>query len=370
MRVQRYDRSYITDSNLTETAEGYLTVRAPVTKPGVFPYMRGDGGVSMEVKLPDELFSEGVLQSMNAKPVTDDHPTELVTSANYSKYSKGMTHTDSAVSDNKLFVSFTITDSETIQKVKNGKRELSLGFSADIKDESGTYDGIKYDSVQRNMKINHLAIVDKGRVGSEAAIRGDSAAFMVDATDINKQGGNNNMAKLVLDSKEYEVDSVVKSRIDTLEAQLSAEKVKSGSIDTITGERDGYKAKLETAEAELTTLKDSALTLDKVEEIAEARVAMINTAQNFLGDSFDFKGKSEQAIKEAVIQTADSTFKADGKSADYVNAYYDAMTANHKGFTADAGFGKPSDKATAAKEKEEIDAKKLDRLNMRKKGEQ
>ncbi|MBC1935187.1 DUF2213 domain-containing protein [Listeria grandensis] len=367
MRVQRYDISVITDSNMTETAEGYLTVRAPVTKPGVFPYMRGDG-VKMEAKLPDELFSASVLHSLNAKPVTDDHPAELVTSANYHKYYKGMTHTDAAVIDNKLFVSFTITDSEMIQKVKNGKRELSLGFSADIKDESGTYNGIKYDSVQRNMQINHLAIVDKGRVGSEASIRGDSAAFMIDSAGINKQGGNNNMAKLVLDSKEYEVDSAVKSRIDALEAQLAAEKFKSDSIDTITGERDGYKTKLETAESELATLKDSALTLDKVEEIAEARVAMINTAQNFLGDSFDFKGKTEKEIKEAVIKTADSEFKADGKSDDYVTAYYDAMTANHKGFTADASFGKSKETSKAGNSREELENLKNKRANMKKEG--
>ena len=51
----------------------------------------------------------------NAKPMTDDHPTEPVTAANYNKYSKGMTHNDAHVLDNKLLVSFTITDAETIK---------------------------------------------------------------------------------------------------------------------------------------------------------------------------------------------------------------------------------------------------------------
>ncbi|WP_436969915.1 DUF2213 domain-containing protein [Listeria fleischmannii] len=56
MKVQRYDQSFIEDSSIQETKEGYLTVRAPVTKPGVFPYMRGDGSMHMEAKLPENLF--------------------------------------------------------------------------------------------------------------------------------------------------------------------------------------------------------------------------------------------------------------------------------------------------------------------------
>ena len=63
--------------------------------------------------------------------MTDDHPTEPVTAANYNKYSKGMTHNDAHVLDNKLLVSFTITDAETI-KINDGKRELSIGFQADV----------------------------------------------------------------------------------------------------------------------------------------------------------------------------------------------------------------------------------------------
>ena len=57
----------------------------------------------MEAKLPDELFSKTTVLSANAKPM-DDHPTEPVTAA--IQYSKGMTHNDAHVLDNKLLVSF------------------------------------------------------------------------------------------------------------------------------------------------------------------------------------------------------------------------------------------------------------------------
>ena len=111
-RVNLYDKALIED--FSETDEGYLTVKAPITRPGVFPYLTKDGAVEMQGKLPEELFSDKTIKSANAKPVTDDHPHEAVTAKNFTKYSKGMTHTDARVENNTLVVSFTVTDSATI----------------------------------------------------------------------------------------------------------------------------------------------------------------------------------------------------------------------------------------------------------------
>jgi hypothetical protein len=159
VKKQRYDKALIED--FSETPEGFLTVKAPITRPGVFPYMRSDGGIQMEAKLPDEIFSDRTVRSAIGKPVTDDHPHELVTLANYQTYSKGMTHTDAQVFGNKLTVSMTITDKDLIQKIKNGKRELSIGFMSDVAMTQGEYNGEHYDAVQRNVEINHVAVVSR-----------------------------------------------------------------------------------------------------------------------------------------------------------------------------------------------------------------
>ncbi|EKM0740880.1 DUF2213 domain-containing protein [Listeria monocytogenes] len=366
MRVQRYDKSFIADSNMQVTKEGYLTVKAPVTRPGVFPYQRADGGIQLEAKLPENLFSGETIQSLNAKPVTDNHPREPVTAGNYQKYSIGMTHTDSAVSDNMLFVSFTITDSATIEKVKNGKRELSLGFESEVVEEKGTYAGERYDAVQKSVLVNHLAIVDEGRVGPEIAIRGDSAAFMIDTKNTEKQGGNK-MPVLKIDNKEYEVDSVVKSRFDALEAKLDAANAKAAKADTLEGERDGLKTKLDKAESDLAEANKKAMTEEEIENAVTERAALLDSAKVMLGDSFDFKGKTAREIKEAAIKSSNDSFDSKDKSDEYVNAFYDAMTvtADAKGYTADANFnkGKPT-----AKELEEIEKKKAARQNFTKKG--
>lgn len=369
MRSQRYDKAFIQDFD--ETPEGYLTVKAPITRPGVFPYLKRDGGVEMEAKLPEELFSEKTVKSANAKPVTDDHPSVAVTAANYHEYAKGLTHTDAEVRDHKLYISFTITDSATIQKVKNGKRELSIGFLADVSQENGIYEGMQYDSVQRNMEINHLAIVERGRAGSSIAIRNDSMAYMVDSIDTNKnkQGGNKHMPKLVIDSTDYEVDAVVKARVDTLEAQLEAANAKVADLDKITGARDALQTKLNEKEAELATAKENTLTADALDQAVENRMLLVGKAKKILGDSFDYTGKTDRAIKEAVISSAKKDFKGDGKSDDYINAFYDSLTeiVEDKGFTHSALF---SDAKGKEKEiQDEINQKKQARLNLNKKGD-
>lgn len=313
LKLQRYDKSYIKDYG--ETPEGYLTVTVPITRPGVFPYQCQDGTVQMEAKLPDEIFSDRTIRSARSKPVTDEHPNEPVTIDNYQTYAKGMSHTDARVEDLKLYVSLTITDKDLIQKIYDGKREISIGFMSDVVAESGTYNGQQYEYVQRNIEINHIAIVDQGRAGPEVAIRSDS-----DAWQIEEKGGNN-VGKYKIDGKEYEVDSAVKAHIEKLEAQLETAQTKAASVDALQGRYDALEVKLQNTENELKEAKEKQLSADELDKQVEARVALISTAKPLLGDSFDFNGKTDREIKEAVIATTKSEFKGDGKSDDYINAF-------------------------------------------------
>lgn len=360
-KLQRYDRTYIKDYG--ETPEGYLTVEVPITRPGVFPYRRSDGNVQMEAKLPDEIFSDLTIRSAKSKPVTDDHPNEPVTIDNYQQYAKGMSHTDAHVEDLKLYVSLTITDKELIEKIYNGKNELSIGFTSDVVAETGTYQGQTYEFVQKNIEINHIAVVDKGRAGPEVAIRSDSDAWQIE----DDKGGQSNMAKYKIDSVEYEVDSAVKSYLEAQQAKLDAALLKAKEVDTLQGRVDAHEATIKVKDAEITKLKEKQLSADELDKKVEERVALIATAKPLLGDSFDFTGKTEREVKEAVIQSINPEFKGDSKSDDYINAFFDATTAQAQAngfsstgaqsmFTGDGGTG-------VDKELEEMKNK---RLNMRK----
>ncbi|WP_431810814.1 DUF2213 domain-containing protein [Lysinibacillus capsici] len=357
MKLQRYDRSLIKD--YMETPEGYLTVNVPITRPGVFPYQRQDGTVQMEAKLPEEIFSDRTIYSARSKPVTDEHPNVPVTIDNHQNYAKGMSHTDSRVEDLKLYVSLTITDKDLIQKVYDGKREISIGFMSDVVAESGTYNGQQYEFVQRNIEINHIAIVDQGRAGPEVAIRSDSDAWQID-----EKGGNTKMVKIKIEGVEYEVDPAVKAHIEALKAKEETAKVKGDSADALQGRLDALEVKLQLKDQEIATLKEKSFSADELDKKVEERVALINASQPILGDSFDFTGKSEREIKEAVISTAKAEFKGDGKSDDYINAFFDATVeqVQSNGFSSTGHNSAYTGDASSNKELEEL---KNQRLNMR-----
>ena len=364
MKLQRYDTSYIKD--YSETPEGYLTVHVPITRPGVFPYQRHDGTVQMEAKLPEEIFNDRVIFSARSKPVTDEHPNEPVTIENYQKYAKGMSHTDSRIEDLKVYVSLTITDRELIRKIHDGKNEISIGFMSDVVAESGTYAGESYEYVQRNIEINHIAIVDKGRAGPEVAIRADSDAWQVDGADKNnKEGSQTKMAKVKIKDTEYEVDDAVKAHITALEKKAAEKEQKGDSADALVGRIDALEAKLEAKDAELEAAKQKVLSEDELNAKVEERVLLLDSAKPLLGDSFDFTGKTDREIKEAVIATTKQDFKGDGKSDDYINAFFDAMVeqVQANGFSSTGENAAFTGDSAANKGLEELKNK---RLNMRK----
>lgn len=79
-------------------------------------------------------------------------------------------HRIGAVSDAKMdggavFADLSIWDQDAIDKIKSGeKRELSAGYSADTYLKPAEFNGEHYDLIMKNLNINHIALVRKGRV--------------------------------------------------------------------------------------------------------------------------------------------------------------------------------------------------------------
>lgn len=340
-----YDRAEL--GKYTETPEGYLHGEFPITRPGVFPYMRNGGSVSQVAKLPDEVFSKETIESANNKPLTNDHPNVGVDVRNFKALSVGMTDSDAHVEDNKLVVGATITDPDMIAQVKSGKRELSIGFNADVPTESGEYGGAQYDAAQRNIKINHIAIVDRGRAGHGISIH-DSAAFVMD-DDSNIQGGTK-MATMIIDNQSFEADQrVIDAANDTKKQLVAAEalvaklkKQLAGSEDTAASskkEADSLKGERDALKTQLKDAQDKQLDQDALDKRIDARLALQTSAARFVGDSFDFKGKTDREVKVAAIKTTNDSFDEKDKSDDYINAFYDSAVslADKKGFTHTLG---------------------------------
>ena len=343
--LTRYDTAPI-NSLSVDSQTGFLRAKnVPIARVGVFPYLKADGSLTMEAKLPDELLADSTVESANNKPVTDEHPNEAVNTNNTKKYMKGFTADNAHVDGDKLKVDMTITDSDLISEIQKGKQELSIGFETDIAPVKGTYKGMAYDSVQRNIQINHVAVVRRGRAGHSVRLTGDSAEMVIDeegekqemdykvvhlsdGSDITVASNDvSKVTKLDADNSEKAKQVAdIKAQIKALQAKLDK---LQGTADANQKSADQAQAKADSAEKELSDYKKK-FNADALDEAVAKRMDLIAEVKPFVGDSFDFKGKSERDMKIEAIKSVTDSIDFENKSDDYVDAYFDSLEDNHK----------------------------------------
>lgn len=336
--ITRYDTATINKFSV-DSQTGYIHVKdVPIARVGVFPYLKSNGDQVMEAKLPADLLTDSAVESANYKPITDDHPSELVNISNSDRYMKGMTAGNAHVDGDKIKVDMTLTDSALINEIQKGKQELSIGFQTDVVPIKGTYKGMKYDSAQKNIQINHVAVVKRGRAGHSVRLTGDSAEMVIDSEE---KGDSMETTTIRLDGADVTVAKSDADRILKLDADNSANSKKiadlNAQIKALTAERDKLKggadaskksadeaqAKADSLEKELAETKKK-FAGDALDKAIADRMDLIDEVKPFVGDSFDFKGKSAKDMKLEAIQKADSVDLSD-KSDDYIDAYFDSI---------------------------------------------
>lgn len=182
--VYRFDRGEV--GAISRTPQGFLRVPAFVTRTGVFPYRLPDGTIRYELRHPDEVFTPESLDSLKGAPFTVEHPPEMITPDNVAMYRKG--HAGERVEVNRDLVEtdLTIEDRDAIDAVvKDGLREISAGYVADVIEEAGVYNGTPYTHRQVNIRYNHVAGVMRGRAGPEVRLRMDSEDAIMDSIESN-----------------------------------------------------------------------------------------------------------------------------------------------------------------------------------------
>lgn len=347
--VIRYDRGELIPAH--RTPEGYLFFDGYATRAGVFEYRQADGTIRKELRPPEEVGSPESLASLARKPVTNLHPESFVDSANISEYGVGAVDPEVVweqdFADGFVRVKGTVHRSDAVEAIGNGRRELSCGYVADLDVEPGEWTdsaGVKhqYDAVQRNIRYNHLALVDRGRAGKLARLRVDSDDAVMER-EFNLTGVA--MAKVKIDGQEYDVAesaaiqravvSLEKHRNDAIEnweelkeeiAELHAKLAESlkamEQLDAVKAEMDAYKAKLQEVRAE----KEQMLTQDAAEAWAVERMKLIDAAKamNLDGfeDAYSVKGSNDDIKKSIVLSRFDED---DIKSVAHVDAAFSLM---------------------------------------------
>ncbi|MGO1079684.1 DUF2213 domain-containing protein, partial [Inquilinus sp. CA228] len=158
------------------TQDGYLVAAARIARTGVQTYSGAEMGrtdlATVRVWRPEEeVFAADALASMAHRPVTLDHPAEPVTAANWKAHSIGQVGGEVARDGDYIRVPLVLMDRAAVDAVMAGKRQLSVGYAAEIDWTPGTTPaGEAYDAVQRRIRANHLAVVDAARAGPACRI--------------------------------------------------------------------------------------------------------------------------------------------------------------------------------------------------------
>ena len=342
MRVRRID--FVTTlAAPVRRADGTVVVEARIARTGVQTYRNADGSTRIEYR-PDAEVTRS-MQSMRLVPLTNQHPPVMLDSGNAKTYAIGAVGENIRRDGEWIVAPLAVHDGNTVKQMDAGLlRQVSAGYECEIDETPGTFEGVRYDAIQRAITINHVALVSNARAGRDAAVRMDAA--------INDE--ENPMPDMTAD----EQVRALKLRCDEADKTLTERK---DALDTTTAERDALKGKVATLETQVTTLtaqiaagaeamqteaiaqhaaarKDAE---DKLASLQSTREAEIRKAAEVrikakavMGSEFRLDGMPDRVIQCAVIKKfAPKEDVGEHVSAAYISSRFDSLV---EAFTANA----------------------------------
>lgn len=325
-----------------DETSGFMTLSGVLARTGIQDYYGFEISDELEpmkkysiLRPKEEVLNKDSLATFVNATVTDEHPNGAVTVDNIRTLDKGsLSNISTFEKDGEHFISATATikDKSLIKKIQDGKVELSVGYTNDLKEGNGK----DYDFVQTNIKVNHVAVVDKGRCGGDCKLSFDNSAKILHS--YTKTEGK--MEKIIIDGDTFEVPEKVKLAYDGIASEnsdLKNEKKNNGKkIDELSkasvskdDELSKAKKDLETLKAKIDTLEASKMSKDSINALVAEKAQVVSFASSFVGD-IDIT-QDTQALKAAVVSKyMGSEFTADGKTPEYINASYDIIVAGKK----------------------------------------
>jgi len=301
------------------TDDGYLVATAKVARSGIQIYAGHEVGrpdlKQVRVFRPEEeVFSDAVMSTFAYRPMTNDHPSEPVTAKNWRDLAIGQIGAEVARDGDFIRVPLVLMDAQAIEDYENGKRELSMGYSATLEWSDGvTPDGEPYDCIQRNIKNNHLALVDRARAGEQARI-GDSGGHQQPKT--NHERGTKMGVKIIHDGITLEVSEQAAEVIAELNKRITEALAEKEAAEA---ETEDAQTKLAAKDAEIEALKDAQLTDEQLDEAVAARAELIGKAKKIVDQ--EYKGSEAEIKKSALVALLGDSMQ--DKEAAYIDARFD-----------------------------------------------
>ena len=321
------------------TADGYLVAEARSVRTGIQLYAGSEVGkpelsVVRVYRPADQVFADASLQSFTHAPVTMDHPAEAVTADNWKQLAVGEVSTAAKKDGEWVHLPLILKDAAAIQAVETGKRELSAGYTCELVFGDGvTPDGEAFNATQTNIKINHLAIVDRARAGSKARI-GDGAISWGAAPVTNDQQPEKEkimtLKTVTVDGIPVEVTDQGATVIGTLQSRLADANTKFTDAEkahqTAIAAKDADLAK---KDAEIDALKAKVLDEKALDAKVQARADLITVAKSIAKD-VKTEGLTDAAIRKAVVSAKLGDAAIAGKADAYIDARFDILAEDAK----------------------------------------
>lgn len=328
----------IFDANgkLPRTSDGYAVLDCPVARSGIQEYLAVEMGDAFKDRDPrsivrvyrpdDVIFGDASLASYAHKPLTNDHPPVAVTADNWKQYAIGHTGDEVRQDGKRVRVPMLMADAGAIAAVEGGKVEWSAGYAVtfDVLPDGVAPDGTLADAIVTGQKINHIALVDRGRAGPECRI-GDNER----RTTPGPEQGERQMAEVKMTDggipfsvADATAEAVVNKIIAARDAAAKLADDRAAEIATLTKDRDtltGEKAALEKR------LEDAEVTPQKLQEMADARAKVIESAKK-IAPNLVTDGKTEAEIRKAAV-AARLGDAATALNDDAITGAFAAMTA-------------------------------------------
>jgi hypothetical protein len=287
------------------------------------------------------------------KPVTWNHPPVLLDSNNTSEYAKGTTGSQVRYNDGFVEVALVITDQETIEKIeRKDATEVSAGYRVDFDPTPGiTPEGEDYIGVQRNIRVNHIAIVPRGRAGPEVRLLLDrmdaaSAVALPEASSLSQPHtpASTTMASIKLDGLEIELPaeaaSAVQSFVRDTARQLDAANTELGELrskldslqsdyDILADEKEAAEGRADALEEALAAAPSDSARIDTAEldKLVAARLATLQKLAPAFAEDFKFDGVDDTELYAQAFENLTGSAPREDAAPGYIQGVVDGILA-------------------------------------------
>ncbi|QXG49212.1 DUF2213 domain-containing protein [Pseudomonas viridiflava] len=319
-------------SGVRRTADGYLVAEAFVARTGIQDYLGTEIDPNNEHGLRDvpivkvyrpesSVFHKDAMNSYAYRPMTNGHPSGTgVNSKNWKDLAVGNTGGEVIRDGERVKVPLVLMDAKAISDFEAGKRQLSMGYGAEIIFQDGvTPEGHAYHVSVGPMKMNHLSLEHRARAGEEFRIG--------DHKPENPKGGHDmadSLRKLLVDGISIDVTEQGAQAIEKLAKQLndaaSNTKTLTDAHSAALAVKDAALSKLQ---AELDDAKTKILSDAQIDARVKERADLIGVAK-VIADA-DYTGKTAAEIRKTAVHAKLGDSAVTGKDDAYIAVRFDIL---------------------------------------------